>query len=128
MAVLRDAAEDALIRLRKAPGGYEGCAAGSYEPSGGAQRPVRPAPASGQNWQETGECMTSDTLSEAVAEMRGELMATPDSYRPGGPLTVRILGLITEVQQELEDGEAADLAVVDRHYQRDEIGDRRPPV
>jgi hypothetical protein len=75
--------------------------------------------------------MISDTLSEAVAEMRGELTATPDSYPPREPLTMHILALIGEmdaVAQELEDRAAADLAAMDRHDQRDETGDRRPPV
>jgi hypothetical protein len=75
--------------------------------------------------------MISDTLSEAVSEMRGDLQAMPDSYPPGEPLTVRILALIDEmdaVQHEIDDRAAADLDAIDRQYQRDDMGGRRPPV
>lgn len=75
--------------------------------------------------------MISDTLSEAVAEMRGDLKKMPHSYPPGDPLTARIVALIEEmdaVQQELEDRAAADLAAVDRQYQLGEMGDRQPPA
>lgn len=75
--------------------------------------------------------MISDTLSEAAAEMRGDLQKTPNSYPPGEPLTARIVALIAEmdaVQREIEARAAADLAAVDRQYQLDEMGDRQPPV
>jgi hypothetical protein len=64
--------------------------------------------------------MISDTLSEAAAEMRGELTAMPDSYPPGEPLTVRILALIEQmdaVRQELEDRAAAELAAINQQDQ-----------
>ena len=75
--------------------------------------------------------MISDTLSEAAAEMRGDLQKAPDSYPPGEPLTARIVALIAEmdaVQREIEAHAAADLAAVDRQYQLDEMGDRQPPA
>jgi hypothetical protein len=75
--------------------------------------------------------MISDTLSEAAAEMRGELAATPDSYPPGEPLTVRILALIEQmdaVRQELEHRAAAELAALNQRDQPGEINDMRPPV
>ena len=75
--------------------------------------------------------MISDTLSEAAAEMRGDLQKAPDSYPPGEPLTARIVALIAEmdaVQREIEAHAAADLAAVDRRYQLDEIGNRQPPA
>jgi hypothetical protein len=74
--------------------------------------------------------MISDTLSEAVAEMRGNLRNMPDSYPPGEPLTARIVALADEmdaVRRELEDRAAADLAAVDRQYQLGEMGDQQPP-
>jgi hypothetical protein len=73
----------------------------------------------------------SDTLSEAAAEMRGELTAEPDSYPPGEPLTARILALIEQmdaVRQELEDRAAAELAALNQQDQPGEINDMRPPV
>jgi hypothetical protein len=75
--------------------------------------------------------MISDTLSEAAAEMRGDLQEMPDSYPPGEPLTERIVALIAEmeaVQLEVEDRAAADLAALDRQYQRGEMGDKQPPA
>ena len=75
--------------------------------------------------------MISDTLSETVAEMRGDLQEMPDSYPPDKPLTERIVALIAEmeaVQQEVEDRAAANLAAVDRQYQPGEMGDRQPPA
>jgi hypothetical protein len=69
--------------------------------------------------------MISDTLSEAVAQMRGELQRMPDSYRQGEPLTVRIEALIAQmdaVRSEVDAKAAADLAAVDRQYQLDENG------
>jgi hypothetical protein len=75
--------------------------------------------------------MISDTLSEAAAEMRGDLQEMPDSYPPGEPLTERIVALIAEmeaVQQEVEDRAAADLAALDRQYQQGGMGDRQPPA
>jgi hypothetical protein len=75
--------------------------------------------------------MISDTLSEAVAEMRGDLKKMPDSYPPGEPLRARIVALVDEmdaVRRELEDRAAADLAAVDRQYQLGEMGDQQPPA
>ena len=75
--------------------------------------------------------MISDTLSEAAAELRGDLQKMPDSYPPGNPLTARIVALIAEmdaVQREIEARAAADLAAVDRQYQLDEMSDRQPPA
>ncbi len=72
--------------------------------------------------------MISDTLSEAAAEMRGDLRKMPDSYPPEDPLTVRIVALIGEmdaVQQELENRAAAELAADDRRL-AGEKGGRRP--
>ncbi|MGO8958293.1 MAG: hypothetical protein ACLQFR_13115 [Streptosporangiaceae bacterium] len=74
--------------------------------------------------------MISDTLSEAVSEMRGDLQELPDSYPPGDPLTERIVALIEQmeaVQQEVENRAAADLSAVDREYQLREMGDPEPP-
>ncbi len=74
--------------------------------------------------------MTSDTLSEAVAEMRGDVQKMPDSYPPGDPLTVRIVALIEEmdaVRREVEDHAAAELVADDRRL-KDRMGDQRPPV
>lgn len=75
--------------------------------------------------------MISDTLSEAVAEMRGDLQENPGTYPPAEPLTERIVALIEEmelVQQEVEDRAAADLTVLDREYQLGEVGDPEPPA
>ncbi len=75
--------------------------------------------------------MISDTLSEAVAEMRGDLAKMPDSYPPGDPLTTRIVALVEEmdaVQHAIEDRAEVDLAEVDRQYQRGEDVDREPPL
>lgn len=75
--------------------------------------------------------MISDTLSEAAAEMRGDLQKMPDSYPPGEPLTARIVALIAEmdaVQREIEAQAETDLAAADRQYQADEVGDRQPPA
>ncbi len=61
--------------------------------------------------------MISDTLSEAVAEMRRDLETMPDSYPPEEPLTARIVALVEQmhaVQQELEDRAAAELAAEDQ--------------
>jgi len=74
--------------------------------------------------------MISDTLSEAVAEMRRDLEEMPDSYPPGDPLTARIVALTEEmdaIQHELEDRAAADLAAIDRQYELAEDSDREPP-
>ena len=67
--------------------------------------------------------MISDTLSEAAAEMRGDLQKMPDSYPPGDPLTAHIEALIAEmdaVRHEIEAKAEADLTALDRQYQRDE--------
>ena len=75
--------------------------------------------------------MISGTLSEAVAEMRGDLQKMPDSCPPAEPLTQRIVALIAEMeaaQPEVGGRAAADLAVTDRQYQLGEIGDRQPPA
>ena len=69
--------------------------------------------------------MISDTLSEAVAEMRGELQKMPDSYPPDDPLTVRIVALIEEmdaVRRAVEDHAAAELATEDTRL-KDQMGD-----
>ena len=74
--------------------------------------------------------MISDTLSEAAAQMRGELKSMPDSYPPGAPITARIVALIEQmdaVRQELENRAAAELATEDQQNP-DEMGDRQPPV
>ena len=63
--------------------------------------------------------MISDTLSEAVAEMRRDLETMPDSYPPEEPLTARIVALVEQmhaVQQELEDRAAAELAAEDQDF------------
>lgn len=73
--------------------------------------------------------MISDTLSEAAAEIRGDLKKMPDSYPPGEPLTARIVALIAQmdaVQHELEEHAAAEAAATDRYY-RDHMADRQPP-
>lgn len=75
--------------------------------------------------------MVSDTLTEAAAERRGELTATPASYPRRLPPTIRVLAPIDEmdaVAHELADRATADLAAMSRHNQRDETGDRLPPV
>ena len=74
--------------------------------------------------------MISDTLSEAAAQMRGELKTMPDSYPPGEPITARIVALIEQmdaVRQELENRAAAELATEDQQNP-DEMGDRQPPA